>query len=92
MMSGYCWEVIAAHSRSPGDIANSSFVGRDFRTIILANGGIDENFADQRYRDAQSKLVGDGVITHNPNLLVFRYRDTMVGFIHDELKTRERLK
>ena len=88
-------ELIAAHSRSPGDRANNSIVRNDF-FVILAEVGKSDREADRLYNEAWSKLTSDGVITRTDDrgtgITNLRIETQWWDLVFDELRNRARIK
>lgn len=93
----YDWlilELIAAHSRNPGDTTNHSIIRRDFFAIVKEAGKSDRE-ADKVYNDGWSKLTSDGVITRTEErgtgVTVLRVETQWWDLVLEELRNRARI-
>lgn len=93
----YDWlvlELIAAHSRNPGDTTNHSIIRRDFFAIVKETGKSEQE-ADRVYNEGWSKLTSDGVITRTDErgtgITVLRIETQWWDLVLEELRNRARI-
>ena len=88
-------ELIAAYSRQPGDVVGRDFLNRDFEQILSEQADVPSNFTVQ-FGDTISDLVAHGMIEihhqqGNP-MQFYSLKPSWWDLVHDELRSRERMK